>query len=171
MHCVSHKCMHTDFYFFEQRETNSSRWKCTWTYQSDECVSYLFFADPSDPIFPKDYPTRYPPRHPDTDRKDTKSNEVIDKHGTWQASSPHVFGEVCWFIIFCVFISSFCLAIDSHHLSLNCTHRQTHTHLWCLLVQSYWQATINVTEQDGCAGTHSSQNFASPSLSFSPSTL
>ncbi|XP_056611379.1 ephrin-B2a [Triplophysa dalaica] len=36
--------------------------------------------NPSDPIFPKDYPTRYPPRHPDTDRKDTKSNEVIDKH-------------------------------------------------------------------------------------------
>ncbi|KAA0715760.1 Ephrin-B2a Precursor [Triplophysa tibetana] len=36
--------------------------------------------DPSDPIFPKDYPTRYPPRHPETDRKDTKSNEVIDKH-------------------------------------------------------------------------------------------
>ncbi|XP_051566400.1 ephrin-B2a [Myxocyprinus asiaticus] len=35
--------------------------------------------NPSDPIFPKDYPTRYPPKHHEIGGKDTKSNEVLDK--------------------------------------------------------------------------------------------
>ncbi|KAG1945971.1 ephrin-B2a [Pimephales promelas] len=35
--------------------------------------------NPSDPISPKEYPTSYPPKHPDTGGKDTKSNEVLDK--------------------------------------------------------------------------------------------
>ncbi|XP_030642638.1 ephrin-B2a isoform X2 [Chanos chanos] len=35
---------------------------------------------PSDPISPKDYPTRYPPKHPEPGSKDTKSkNDVFDK--------------------------------------------------------------------------------------------
>lgn len=38
--------------------------------------------NPSDPISPKDYPTRYPPKHPDSGGKDSfKPNEVIEKHG------------------------------------------------------------------------------------------
>lgn len=36
--------------------------------------------NPSDPISPKEYPTSYPPKNPDTGGKDTKSNEVLDKH-------------------------------------------------------------------------------------------
>uniref|UniRef100_A0A4W4F9S7 Ephrin RBD domain-containing protein n=1 Tax=Electrophorus electricus TaxID=8005 RepID=A0A4W4F9S7_ELEEL len=35
---------------------------------------------PSDPVLPKDYPTRHPPKHLDPG-KDTKSNEVLDKPG------------------------------------------------------------------------------------------
>ncbi|XP_076849515.1 ephrin-B2a [Brachyhypopomus gauderio] len=35
---------------------------------------------PSDPVLPKEYPTRHPPKHLDPG-KDTKSNEVIDKPG------------------------------------------------------------------------------------------
>ncbi|XP_072542670.1 ephrin-B2a [Salminus brasiliensis] len=36
--------------------------------------------NPSDPVPPKDYPTRHPPKHADPG-KDTKSNEVLDKPG------------------------------------------------------------------------------------------
>lgn len=36
--------------------------------------------NPSDPVLPKDYPTRHPPKHSDTG-KDSKSNEVLDKPG------------------------------------------------------------------------------------------
>ncbi|XP_062862016.1 ephrin-B2a [Trichomycterus rosablanca] len=35
--------------------------------------------NPSDPVPPKDYPTRHPPKPSDPD-KDSKSNEVLDKH-------------------------------------------------------------------------------------------
>ncbi|XP_016322074.1 ephrin-B2a-like [Sinocyclocheilus anshuiensis] len=34
---------------------------------------------PSDPFSPKEYPTSYPPKHPDVGGKNTKSNEVLDK--------------------------------------------------------------------------------------------
>ncbi|XP_016325151.1 ephrin-B2a [Sinocyclocheilus anshuiensis] len=35
--------------------------------------------NPSDPFSPKEYPTSYPPKHPDAGGKETKSNEVLDK--------------------------------------------------------------------------------------------
>ncbi|XP_014019455.1 ephrin-B2a [Salmo salar] len=35
--------------------------------------------NPSDPISPKDYPTRYPPKHPD--KESYKPNEVLEKKG------------------------------------------------------------------------------------------
>ncbi|KAM6986671.1 ephrin-B2a [Aplochiton taeniatus] len=36
--------------------------------------------NPSDPISPKDYPTRYPPKHPDSGTKNShKPNEVLEK--------------------------------------------------------------------------------------------
>lgn len=40
--------------------------------------------NPSDPISPKDYPTSYPPKHPDLGGKDSKSNEVLKPD-----ASPH----------------------------------------------------------------------------------
>uniref|UniRef100_A0A671RX33 Ephrin-B2a-like n=1 Tax=Sinocyclocheilus anshuiensis TaxID=1608454 RepID=A0A671RX33_9TELE len=36
-------------------------------------------SNPSDPFSPKEYPTSYPPKHPDVGGKNTKSNEVLDK--------------------------------------------------------------------------------------------
>lgn len=44
-------------------------------------LRFFVFSDPSDPISPKDNPTRvpYPPKH--TDGKDSHNNDVLEKTG------------------------------------------------------------------------------------------
>lgn len=122
---------HAHFYFAEQRESNSSPHENAYIYQSDECVSYLCFADPSDPISPKEYPTSYPPKHPDAGGKDTKSNEVLDKQGTSHTLSPHtpvrgrslIHHSLCVFILFLLSkcqssVTTTCTLIRSHKILL-----------------------------------------------------
>ncbi len=129
-HMWSLSVTHAHFYFAEQSESNSSPHENAYIYQSDECVSYLCFADPSDPISPKEYPTSYPPKHPDAGGKNTKSNEVLDKHGTSHTLSPHTHVRGCSLTHHSLFLIPFllskcqssvttaCMLIRSHKITL-----------------------------------------------------